>query len=172
MDRTEKTSVQESQLVGVKRNADASGIADATSNDEPLSKLFKLNHDCLECVFEWLSLAELLTIRRTCKQMKQMIDFYIKLNYPQVVRSSIYTNRRLLELGEAQLDCFQWINHLYISRLELSGTHTESIKYILYQLESLELHLVKIDGATILSTIKAIDCRNKHITEIDYWHWK
>lgn len=51
MDRTEKTSVQESQLVGVKRNADASGIADATSNYGPLSKLFKLNHDCLECVF-------------------------------------------------------------------------------------------------------------------------
>lgn len=139
-----RMSEQESnQLVGVKRSANASGIGDETDNNEPPSKL---NHDCFESVFEWLSLTELLKIRRTCKQMKQMVDFYIKFNYSQVTRSAVYTNQHLLALGEASSDCFQWIKHLYISRLEWTATCIESIQYILNELESLDLNMVKVDG--------------------------
>lgn len=47
----------------------------------PLSKLpspmLKLNADCFEELFEWLSVADLLTLRRTCKRLQQMVDYFI-----------------------------------------------------------------------------------------------
>lgn len=138
------------QLAGAKRKAEdsinAMDLADDADSVEPPPKLFKLNHDCFESVFEWLSLKDLLVIRRTCKQLKNMFDLYVKLNYPQAVRVNIYTNRRLAELSELKLDYFHWIKHLTISRLELTSTQIDGLKYILNQLETLELHLVKVDG--------------------------
>lgn len=143
-----KTSDQENQSAGVKRinRASESGITDEINDDGPPSKLFKLNHDCFEHVFEWLSLNELLVNRLTCKQLKQMIDLYLKLNYPKVINYGVYTYRHLSALGEARLECYRWIKHLKVSRLELTNTAIESIKYILDQVESLELDFVKIDG--------------------------
>lgn len=38
-------------------------------------KMFKLNVDCFEHLFEWLSLEELLTFRCTCNRMKLVVDF-------------------------------------------------------------------------------------------------
>lgn len=41
-----------------------------------------LNIDCLEELFDWLSLRDLRTLRATCKRMKKAVDYYIRATYP------------------------------------------------------------------------------------------
>ncbi|XP_031637986.1 uncharacterized protein LOC116350356 [Contarinia nasturtii] len=48
------------------------------------SPIFKLNIDCLEELFEWLSIADLCALRQTCKRLKRVVDYFIKSNYPSV----------------------------------------------------------------------------------------
>ncbi|XP_055306234.1 uncharacterized protein LOC129570589 [Sitodiplosis mosellana] len=54
------------------------------SIDESSPELFVLNIDCLEEIFEWLSLSDLLTLRQTCKQLRHVVNYYIKANYPTI----------------------------------------------------------------------------------------
>lgn len=43
-----------------------------------------LNVDCFEELFEWLSVADLLALRRTCKRLQKVVDHFIKSYYPAV----------------------------------------------------------------------------------------
>lgn len=54
------------------------------SIDETSPELFVLNIDCLEEIFDWLSLADLLALRQTCKQLRHVVNYYIKANYPSI----------------------------------------------------------------------------------------
>lgn len=46
--------------------------------------ILKLNIDAYEGLFEWLSLADLRSLRQTCKRLQRAVDYYIKTNYPAV----------------------------------------------------------------------------------------
>lgn len=109
-------------------------------------QIFKLNVDCFEHLFEWLSFSQLLAFRRTCKRMKQVVDYFTALNYPaKFLRLSIF-GQRSLEFSRRQPNFFEWIKHLYISSWELTETQIASIEYILNGLETLKLSRVEIDG--------------------------
>lgn len=127
-------------------NVTASAIAVKLGENASSPQIFKLNVDCFEHLFEWLSLNDLLSIRRTCKRMKAVVDYYIKLNYPRLLRFCIKNRQTLLELCDSPLNYFEWIRHLYIWTIGLNGTQTDGIKYILDQLETLKLCWVRIDG--------------------------
>lgn len=43
--------------------------------------IFKLDVDCFEELFEWLSMDDLRALRQTCTRLKQVVDFYIDTNY-------------------------------------------------------------------------------------------
>lgn len=116
-------------------------IVSASSNNEPKPEMFKLNVDCFELIFEWLTLQELLVFRCTCKRMKAVIDYYIKLNYPRVM-----CNRKdLSKYSPVRLGCFEWIKHLKLTG-KVTDAYIDSIKYVLNQLESLSLVIVRING--------------------------
>lgn len=128
-------------------NAMALAIAETSITiDEPSPEIFKLNIDCFGPIFEWFSLKELLEFRYTCKQMKTVIDLYIKLKYPRLLRQFIHKPEIWLEFCQIRLSCFEWIKHLQFST-KLAGTHDiDSVTHILNQLESLELWNAEIDG--------------------------
>lgn len=44
--------------------------------------ILELNVDCCEDLFEWLTLADLKTLRRTCKRLKKIVDHHIESTYP------------------------------------------------------------------------------------------
>lgn len=132
-------------------------MVDASTNNESTPKLFKLNVDCFEYVFEWLSLSDLLKFRRTCKRMKAVVDYYIKLNYPRILSSRMIS----FKFDRLQLDCFQWIKCLQLNN-RLLDTTANSIKHVLNQLESLELTDVKMQGDAYETFLKF--CPNlKHL---------
>lgn len=138
-------------MEGANQNISSSAFVDATSTNQALSppQIFKLNVDCFEHLFEWLSLNELLVFRQTCKRMKQVVDYYIKLNYPHLLRLNIYNRRRWLDFHNERLNYFEWIKHLSIDTdgliINLTLWEIESIAYVLNRLEGLKLHGVRIN---------------------------
>lgn len=77
------------------------------SNEATPSSIFGLNIDCVEELFEWLSLADILHLRQTCKRFKQIIDYYIKTNFPALRR--IYMD----------VDNFEWFRQMDDSSIDL-----------------------------------------------------
>lgn len=130
------------------QNSSFSAVVDtpSTNQSSPSPQMFKLNVDCFEHLFDWLSLDQLLVFRRTCKRMKQVVDYYIKLNYPELLRLRIYNRRRWLDFHNNHLNYFEWIKQLSIENVKLTDTATESIAYVLNRLEVLKLNYVHIDG--------------------------
>lgn len=121
-------------------------VAVGTSNDIESTKIFKLNVNSFEHLFEWLTLKDLLALRHTCKRLKGVVDCYIKLNYPQLLRLSICDRQKFSEFCQTRLNYFEWIKHLSIWTIDLTDTQIDGIKYILSHLESLELREVEIAG--------------------------
>lgn len=140
-DQTIKCEQNSKNEEGNKVNeVDRSTISDiAIVIESPPPKLFKLNVDCFEHLFEWLSLEELLVFRRTCKRMKLVVDYYIKLNYPKLLCCEILER-------EAGSKCLEWCRHLCISTIVWNDSDSESIKYVLNQLETLRLYYVHIES--------------------------
>lgn len=127
-------------------NVTASAIAAELGDSRSSPQIFKLNVDCFEHLFEWLSLDELLSFRCTCKRMKAVVDYYIKLEYPRLLRLCIKNRQTLMELSDSRLNYFEWIRHLYIWTIGLNDTQVDGIKYILNRLETLKLCWVEIAG--------------------------
>lgn len=131
-----------------RRQVNLSGIENvstSTSNTELLPSIFKLNVDCFEELFEWLKLVDLLVLRRTCKRMKQVVDYYIKLNYPKALHLKLHQSR-FDELHPFVPNVFKWTKHLNIWPGDLTSQQIEDITYIFNQIESLQMDCVEMEG--------------------------
>lgn len=138
----DRKNEEENQNVDVNRRISTIAIPSSTKESRP--HIFKLNVDCFEHLFEWFSLKQLLVLRRTCKRIQKVVDYYIKLIYPQLRRLRV-NERHLLDLCDARLNCYEWIRHLYLWT-GLNDTQIDGIKYILNELETLKLNYVQING--------------------------
>lgn len=128
-------------------NTSSSAIIDTScTNESSPPKIFKLNVDCFENLFEWFSLSELLLFRSTCKRMKKVVDYYIKLNYPQLQYLIVRNRRHLSNICDTQSNSFEWIKYLSIESVELNDININGIKPILNRLEGLKLQIVRING--------------------------
>lgn len=137
-------SSKEYQLVEISQSGSFNSIVVASINESSsATHLFKLNVDCFENLFEWLSFYELLAFRHTCKRMKAVVDYYIKLNYPQLLCFEI---EKVEDLQHLRPNHFEWVRHLSVWNIELDDTKIDGIKYILNQLEILKLIRVEIPG--------------------------
>lgn len=118
----------------------------ATIDEQP-SKLFKLNTDCFGQIFDWLSLRELLLIRRMCKVMKQIVDPHIKRKYRKLQRKHIsdYVNMYIIP-RDKRSTYLEWCKHLYIKHISWTQSDSEGIETVLNQIETLKLEVIHIDG--------------------------
>lgn len=122
-------------------------IAGTSADDEPSPYIINLNMDCFQYLFEWLSFKELLVLRSSCKHMKKVVDYYIKMNYKSLSKLSIHEWQNLSERCDILKDCLEWIRHLHIwTNFKLTDTESERSKYVLNQLESLKMLYVDFDG--------------------------
>lgn len=152
-DGINQSNEDEKKIIDVNQSIDriATFITSSSSNiinNESSPKIFKLNVDCFEYVFEWLSLEELLKFRHTCKQLKQIVDNYIKFKYTGLTKIEYFhlAKKYWNSLFEAKIICFEWIKHLYFAATELTHTDVDSMKYVFNQLETLKMYNVKVDG--------------------------
>ncbi|XP_031637985.1 uncharacterized protein LOC116350355 [Contarinia nasturtii] len=118
---------------------DVNQVAVVGSSINP-SPIQKLEIDCLEELFEWLSIANLRVLRQTCKRLKGVVDYFIKSNYPSVQFGfgpiKLYTEKiyKLRELDSASRKLIKQITLWTEEPDEIS-----SIRDILPQLERFEI---------------------------------
>lgn len=107
------------------------------SNIESSSGIFKIDIDCFEELFDYLSLDDLRTLRRTCKRFKKIIDYYIRTNYPVLGK---------FELNDKNFDMFRQmdagtiglINEIQVSvGSDFDGTKFSAIKEILNEIKKI-----------------------------------
>lgn len=109
----------------------------------PMAAIFKLNVDCFEDWFDWLSLKDLKALRLTCKRMKQVVDYYIRINYPVGLLSVLMDDNQIKEIRCTKTP-FELTSHMKLSvrKMTLSQAQIKGIKYTLGQVESIELNCV------------------------------
>lgn len=147
VDKVDQSERQEGNDDEVKMPNDMNAIAASeASNNQYRPQIFKLNVDCFEYLFEWLSLKELLKLRCTCKPIKLIVEYYIKLNYLKLQRLNVMYRWSIMDADQLQLKCLEWIKSLRISTIELNDIEIDSIKNVLNQLEGLKLDDVQINA--------------------------
>lgn len=105
-------------------------------------EMFKLNIDCFEHFFDWLSLQELLKFRLTCKQIKLVVDDYIAFKYSKLRYSKISGQYK----PPTKTENLEFCKHLMISFCDWKDADSENIKHVLNQLETLKLYAVDVFG--------------------------
>lgn len=110
----------------------------------PVARIFNLNVDCFEELFEWLSLADLKSLRLTCRRFRTIVNYCIKTNYPSI------------RLGYGHVEIFDWTElcHIYtefITAIHFSNRCTFrndfiKIKGMLSQVESIKVKKDQISG--------------------------
>lgn len=112
------------------------------SNEQPLASIFKLDVDCFEELFEWLSLGNLrFSLRQTCKRMQEIVDYYIQLNYPRGYEKFDVLNDNEHLKNFCKLD-------KYIKFSRGSEYSPENIKHILRNAEMIEISSERFYSST------------------------
>lgn len=129
------------------------------------SPISELNIDCLEEIFEWMSISDLLSFRRTCKRYKKAVDHFIRSYYPAIGTIRITENnlKKFLNLGTNTL-----IRKIIISikNTSVKRDQIERIKGTLIQLEYLLIERLKFKGHFYDDFLKF--CPNLIILHIEY----
>lgn len=81
MDENDSKEVKDPNTTTAKNSIDIIQLSNVIVPTEKLPRLYKLNIDCLEEIFEYLSTRDLLALGQTCKTMQQVIGEYFKVNY-------------------------------------------------------------------------------------------
>lgn len=142
-------------------NGDTTLIASSVFDGQSPTKIFKLNVDCFEELFEWLSVADLRAFRQTCKRLKQVVDYYANMNYPLVFKRLPIRDYHLDYLRHNFSGGFEFLNHIDFLTSKLTTVQIEDIKYMLNRMESINIESMQIDGdfyVTFLQFCQSIKC--------------
>lgn len=120
-------------------NQSNDGVSNEESMVELLPQMFKLNVDCFEEVFQWLSMRDHKHLRLTCVRMKQVVDYFIRLNFPKRKMRIDKINKSQVLYFQPNPDHYGIINHLVLSIRKLTPLQVERMKPILSQIESIEI---------------------------------
>lgn len=134
-------------------------IAADESNDKSNqpSPLFQLNVDCFEELFEWLSLADLRALRQSCKRLKRVVDYYIKVNYPLVFIKLPIRDYQLEYFRRTDSNSFNSVNHVTFLTSLLTASRIKDIKHILNRCESIYIESMQIEGDFYDSFLKVCE---------------
>lgn len=91
--------------------------------------IFKLDIDCFEELFEWLSMEDLRSMRRTCTRFKKVIDYYIEINYPNGF-GMLYFDDYLEHFEQFNMDFCKLFKEIEISDHQLIEDVIKRIKNV------------------------------------------
>ncbi|XP_055296108.1 uncharacterized protein LOC129565347 isoform X1 [Sitodiplosis mosellana] len=175
----ERGEVQRNTQADMERlTLDQSRIQNAvaiSSNVQFSSPILKLDVDCFEDLFEWLSLADLRSLRRMCKRLKQVVDYFIKTHYP-----AVKMGYGRIELHEDKIDQFQQLHLTSVEMIkeakiyfnEITVKEIDVFKGILPQVERLKINTWQLsanEGNFYESILKW--CSNLKYLSIDLIHY-
>lgn len=139
---------------GEEQDMDQRPIADS-SNGQTTPKLFKLNLDCFDEIFVYLSKIDLLSLGATCKAMQKVVREYFKEKFPNMVlhvTDNLSTSYRFgteikingidpkdVAILSSYSNAFAAINKIKIST-RFNENVTDAINEYLHELEVLDIH--------------------------------
>lgn len=143
----------------------------ADPNDKSPPNVFKLNVDCCEELFEYLSLSDLTSFGGTCKRIRQYAGNWFRQNYPhiqiQITKNGIYAIMIIEPSHHIKMNCFSQ----FIQNIVISHSSFECYRYISSNcnesLKEIEFYSIKIKPVEIecfkgilrkIETIKFIRC--------------
>lgn len=173
------------------KNQHKSVVTVRARNDEPMAKIFKLNVDCFEEVFDYLSRKDLTSIANTCTRLQQIAGHCFRTNYPTF--SMIYFNNRL-NVGTDRMAClnqfchkicvvnggydyklpclrniqpdqYKSLNKIEFSNLKINSTEgIEFLSDILGKVNSIKFYFCEMDGEVFATIIE--NCKNLQILQL------
>lgn len=105
--------------------------------------ILKLNIDCLEELFEWLSLADLFSLRQTCTRLKHVVDYHIRTNYPVLQYEKSQTDGDFAQFCQIEPTSINTVNILSEAK---DRRQAEKIDQILKQAVSITVRYDQFEG--------------------------
>lgn len=144
----------------------------SVSNEEAPPQIFKLDIDCFEEIFDWLSLKDLLVLRRTCKRFKRLVNYYIKFFYPafKLGRGKMKLHRHSIDqLRRVDAISAKSVNQITLWGKNLTEAQINDIKGILSHVKVLDILNWQIGAEFYESFLKF--CPNvTHLTVGEIYH--
>lgn len=127
----------------------------SSANDEQTGCIFKLNIDCLETIFDYLSLNELAAVGQTCMNFHQISGDYFHNHF--FARVSGQTVKIYPEQSSLEINCFsQFVRRIRISYGDLDVFHSNHFNS-LEEIEFYNSHLYSTEEIKdILAKVKTL----------------
>ncbi|XP_055321367.1 uncharacterized protein LOC129577800 [Sitodiplosis mosellana] len=132
---------------------------------ESVLELLKLDIDCLEELFEWLSQADLLLLRKTCKRLKGSVDHYIKTNWPKFAEFQICDARSFDMFRRMDITTIKLIKNLVVVVRKNDQYQFEDIKTALNNVE--RIAIVKCEISCDFYEVFLKHCKNLKCLTVD-----
>lgn len=105
-----------------------------------------LNIDCMEELFEWLSLSELRALRQTCRRMKVAVNHYIKTVYPKGFDTYEMCENHSEKLRHFDSSFCKVFKQIEFSYCPLTDALLSDIKHLLSGFETIKITSVHMTG--------------------------
>lgn len=118
--------------------------------DRLLTPIFKLDVDGFEDLFEYLSVADLRSLRQTCKRLLRVVDYFISLNYPAVKfgcrKFQLKSKKDLQEFRQMDPISLKMVKHVIMSYDQITNKEMEEFKDFWQTLKRFEVGTKPKDG--------------------------
>ncbi|XP_031637108.1 uncharacterized protein LOC116349702 [Contarinia nasturtii] len=141
-------------------------VSAPSSSHESPSAFVTLNMDCSEELFDWLSVADLLSLRRTCKRLKQTVDYYIQTNYPSLLSNRlIYGTFKIFQSIDANFPSI-------VKVISLSNITTYGLQYKKINESLLKVPNISINGRRGEFNVRPLFDSSNNAPQIDWCNQK
>lgn len=170
----EKVKIETTNVNDITKRNDDQVPASLPVAQRKRCEIFKLDVDCCEEIFEWLSIKDLYSFGQTCKRMNRIAGMYFYQNYPGLKVKSGFGK---IYCDSTRLDGFsEFIENI---TLICDASHAQQLKYIESNCKSLKaiefivydsfisnrLSLIRKVLAKIESIIIVENCPNENILD-------
>lgn len=170
-------SVQNIENKDESEEAGSSSTASAVALVQQTGDIFKLDIDCLEEVFDFLPLKDLVSVRRTCKRLQQVAGYCFQRQYASVKKTCTedgiymdrvtnvngfipfidrisFTTRKPLEMFCINQSKFMRLKEMTFHYGMITPNDAEIFKDKLKKIETLQLDGCKISGEFYKTILK------------------
>lgn len=176
----------------------STGASTPSTSDDSKPKIYKLDINCFETIFDYLSLEDFAACANTCKLMQKAAGHVLRTKFPFLRvfinefgdclsdRLGLQVNLNMLReyiepisfvtdinatISAAQCDQFKSVKYICFSSLKFTSTDTETVKVILEKVNAMELMSCEFDCTGVIGRLLDLSKNLKHFairSSLDY----
>lgn len=176
----------------------AKSSSSSSTSDDSKPKIYKLNINCFETIFDYLSLEDLAECAKTCKLMQKVAGHILRKKFPYLRvfideygdclsdRLGLQINLNMLReyiepisfvtdinttISAAQCKQFKSVKYICFSGLIFTSTEMETVKVILDNVNAMELMCCEFECTGVIQRLLELSKNLKHFairSSLDY----